>query len=95
MIYNIKNGENEADAVATNVKAVKIEEIKKIVGIRRIIDLIAGRKLPVVGFEIMNDMMFLYHWCIDRLPEKCQDFVRCLGYDFPLVVDVHVRILNF
>lgn len=92
MIYNVKDGQDESAAVATNVKGVKIQEVKKLVGIRRILELITGKRLPLVGYEILNDLMFLYHWCIDRLPEKCQDFLRSISNDFPLIVDVHVGI---
>lgn len=91
MIYNLKDGEDESSAVATNVKSVKIQEIKKLVGIRRILELISGKQLPLLGYEILNDLMFLYHWCIDRLPDKCQDFLRFLSQEFPLIIDVHVN----
>ena len=86
----MKDGENDATTVNMNVKSIQIKEIKKLVGIRRILELITGKRLPMVGYEILNDLMFLYHWCIDKLPEKCQDFVRCISQEFPLIIDVHV-----
>lgn len=72
------------------MKVLRAEEVSKAVGIRRVLELISGKHLPLVGFEMLNDLMFSYHWCVDRLPEKCQSFVTSMAQDFPLVVDVKV-----
>ena len=74
------------------VQELRVQEITKLVGIRRVLELISGKHLPLIGFEMMNDLMFLYHWCIDKLPETCSEFLRRLRTDFPLIVDVRVHV---
>ena len=90
MIYNIKDGENQSSAVKLAVKTVQIQEVKKLKGIRGLLDLITQKGLPMVGYEVINDLLFLYQWCIDRLPENCQDFIKSISQEFPIIIDVHV-----
>lgn len=90
MIYNATEGE-AADSAA-DVKTMRVEEITRLVGLRRVLELISGKRLPLVGFEMLNDMMFSYHWSVDRLPATCEEFVRCVAADYPLVVDVKVGV---
>ena len=42
--------------------------------------------------EMLNDLMFSYHWCVDRLPETCRNFVTNVARDFPLIIDVQVGV---
>lgn len=93
VVYNIKDGENQSSTVKLDVKSVQIQEVKKLMGIRGILDLITKKGLPMVGYEVINDLMFLYHWCIDRLPENCQEFVQFISQEFPIIIDVHVFML--
>ena len=74
------------------VQELRVQEVTKLVGIRRVLELISGKHLPLIGFEMMNDLMFLYNWCIDRLPETCSEFLRRLRTEFPLIVDVRVHV---
>ena len=39
---------------------------------------------------MMNDVLFLYHWCIDKLPETCEEFIRQCHREFPILIDVRV-----
>ena len=82
------------DQKTTNMgeQELRVQELTKLVGIRRVLELISGKHLPLIGFELMNDIMFLYHWCIDKLPETCSEFLRRLRTDFPLIVDVRVHV---
>ena len=69
-----------------------MEEVTRMVGIRRVLELLSGKRLPLVGFEMLNDLMFSYHWCVDRLPETCRNFVTNVARDFPLIIDVQVGV---
>ena len=91
MIYNKANEQG----VEMDIKSLKINEIKKKVGIRRILELITGKKVALVGYEMLQDLMFLYHWCIDRLPSRCEDFIRNVHSEFPFVIDVQVILVLF
>ena len=88
--YNVRDGEATIDTTGSDVKVLRAEEVSKAVGLRRVLELLSGKRLPLVGFEMLNDLMFSYHWCVDRLPEKCQNFVTSLACDFPLIIDVKV-----
>ena len=89
---NQREGETTIDTSGSDVKVLRAEEVGKAVGIRRVLELLSGKRLPLVGFEMLNDLMFSYHWCVDRLPDKCQSFVANLARDFPLVIDVKVGV---
>ena len=78
------------DDTSPDVNALRIQEVKKLVGLRRVLELISGKRLPLVGFEMMNDLMFLYHWAIEKLPASCADFMRVIHAEFPMVIDVCV-----
>lgn len=74
------------------MKVLRVEEVTRMVGIRRVLELLSGKRLPLVGFEMLNDLMFSYHWCVDRLPETCRNFVTNVARDFPLIIDVQVGV---
>ena len=89
LIYSENEGEDDAKA---KIKEMKIQEVKKLVGVRKIVDAISERQLPVIGFEVLNDLMFLMNWCVDRLPSTCSEFVEMVSKIFPLVIDVQVHL---
>ncbi|OAO16972.1 Poly(A)-specific ribonuclease PARN-like domain-containing protein [Blastocystis sp. ATCC 50177/Nand II] len=85
---NLRDGDATIDTSDSDVKLLRVEEVTKMVGIRRVLELLSGKRLPLVGFEMLNDLMFSYHWCVDRLPETCRNFVTNVARDFPLIIDV-------
>lgn len=87
VIFNGEKGD-------TDVKTLKINEITKLVGIRRILEVISSKQVPMIGYEMMNDILFLYHWCIDKLPETCAEFIRQCHREFPILIDVRVSNEN-
>ena len=89
---NLRDGDATIDTSGSDVKVLRVEEVTKMVGIRRVLELLSGKRLPLVGFEMLNDLMFSYHWCVDRLPETCQNFVTNVARDFPLIIDVQVSV---
>lgn len=87
MIFN-KDFEKKGEI--TDIKSLKIHEIQSRIGVRRIIDVLSELKTPLVGFEMFQDLMFLFHWYIDRLPPTCQEFLQQVRSVFSTIIDVHV-----
>lgn len=87
MIFN-KDFEKKGEI--TDIKSLKISEIQSRIGIRRIIDAISERKIPLVGYEMFQDLMFLFHWCVDLLPPTCHEFIAQLRDVFSSIIDIHV-----
>ena len=92
--YNLRDGDATVDTSDSDVKLLRVEEVTKMVGIRRVLELLSGKRLPLVGFAalLISALMFSYHWCVDRLPETCQNFVTNVARDFPLIIDVQVSV---
>lgn len=86
----IFNKDFEKNGKITDIKSLRISEIQSRIGIRRIVDAIAERKIPLVGFEMLQDLMFLFHWCVDRLPPTCHEFISQVRSVFSTIIDIHV-----
>lgn len=67
------------------------EDIQKVVdeqyGFTHIIDLLIEAKKPLVGHNMIFDVMFLYYQFIDDFPETYDEFTKAWADNFPLTYD--------
>lgn len=67
---------------------IQIEKlISEEYGFTEIIDALSDSKLPIVGHNMIYDVMFMYHQFVDDLPATYDEFVKTMHSNFPLFYD--------
>lgn len=56
-------------------------------GFTYILDMLVEAKIPLVGHNMIFDVMFLYYQCIDDFPETYEEFRKSWHAHFPLTYD--------
>ena len=51
--YNLRDGDATIDTSDSDVKLLRAEEVTKMMGIRRVLELLSGKRLPLVGFAAL------------------------------------------
>ena len=61
--------------------------IREEYGFTVIMDILVEAKKPLIGHNMIFDIMFLYHQFIDEFPESYDEFTRSWASNFPLTYD--------
>lgn len=78
--------------VASRVRETAEREMYEAVGFRHVIDILEECKKPLVGHNMLLDLVMLYAHFIEDTPQELAEFKKLLHKKFPIVIDTKYLI---
>ncbi|CAI2363076.1 unnamed protein product [Moneuplotes crassus] len=91
-----KTSKEEVKDVTEKLESLDIKEEEKVdmeqlfekeYGFTQIVDILIEAKLPIIGHNMIYDIMYLYRQCIGDLPETYNEFCKTWRECFPMTYD--------